>query len=63
LATAASRHRLDTLATDGGQGDAVVFAHGTLMDRTMFAPQQAALADDYRTIADDRRARTAHAHE
>jgi pimeloyl-ACP methyl ester carboxylesterase len=44
--------------TDRGEGPAVVFAHGTLMDRTMFDPQIDALADDYRTVAYDLRART-----
>ena len=39
---------------------AVVFAHGTLMDRTMFDAQAEALADagGYRTVAYDLRART-----
>lgn len=54
----AYRHRADTYATDRGEGPPVVFAHGTLMDRTMFSPQLAALSDDYRTIAYDLRART-----
>ncbi|MFB6192494.1 MAG: alpha/beta fold hydrolase [Haloarculaceae archaeon] len=36
----------------------MVFAHGTLMDRTMFAPQVDALAGEYRTVAFDFRART-----
>jgi pimeloyl-ACP methyl ester carboxylesterase len=62
LATAASRHRLDTLAIDGGQGDAVVFAHGTLMDRTMFGPQRRWPTNTARW-PDDPRARTAHVHD
>ena len=57
-ATAAYRHRGDALSSDRGAGPPVVFSHGTLMDRTMFAPQLAALSDDYRTIAYDSRART-----
>ncbi len=59
-ATAAYRHRGDALSTDRGTGPPVVFSHGTLMDRTMFAPQLAALSEDYRTIAYDSRARTDH---
>ncbi|QDX39879.1 alpha/beta fold hydrolase [Salarchaeum sp. JOR-1] len=51
-------HRAETVSTDRGTGDAVVFAHGTLMDRTMFAPQLDAFAGDYRTVAFDLRART-----
>jgi pimeloyl-ACP methyl ester carboxylesterase len=52
------RERPATVATDVGSGPAVVFAHGTLMDRTMFDPQLDALADDYRCVAYDLRART-----
>ncbi|MDZ7746184.1 MAG: alpha/beta hydrolase [Halobacteriales archaeon] len=52
------RERTATVATDRGEGPAVVFAHGTLMDRTMFDPQLAALTDEYRCIAYDLRART-----
>ena len=44
--------------TDRGAGPAIVFAHGTLMDRTMYDPQIDALSDDYRTVAYDLRART-----
>jgi pimeloyl-ACP methyl ester carboxylesterase len=36
---------------DVGTGPPVLFSHGTLLDRTMFSPQTAALADRYRTIA------------
>ncbi len=43
---------------DVGTGPALVFAHGTLMDKTMFEPQVAALSDAYRVIAFDSRART-----
>ncbi|PSQ19298.1 alpha/beta hydrolase [Halobacteriales archaeon QS_8_69_26] len=55
------RHRPEVLATDRGEGPALVCAHGTLMDRTMFAPQFA-LADDYRVVAYDLRARTDNYH-
>ncbi|MFP4189013.1 MAG: alpha/beta fold hydrolase [Halobacteriales archaeon] len=50
------------LYTERGETDApaVVFAHGTLMDRTMFDSQVEAIADagGYRTVAYDLRART-----
>lgn len=49
-----------TLYHDEGDGDPVVFAHGTLMDRTMWEPQVRALAPEYRTVAYDLRARTEH---
>ena len=39
----------------GGDGPAVVLAHGFLMDHEMFAPQVAALRDQYRVIAWDER--------
>ena len=57
-ATERYRRRPETLVTDRGDGPAVVFAHGTLMDRTMFDPQLSALSDEYRTVAYDLRART-----
>ncbi|PSP52576.1 alpha/beta hydrolase, partial [Halobacteriales archaeon QH_7_68_42] len=38
-ARAMYRYRADALADDRGNGPALVCAHGTLMDRTMFAPQ------------------------
>jgi pimeloyl-ACP methyl ester carboxylesterase len=41
----------DTDVADVGSGSTVVFSHGTLLDRTMFAPQTAALASRYRTLA------------
>jgi pimeloyl-ACP methyl ester carboxylesterase len=41
-----------------GSGPAVVFAHGTAMDRTMFAAQLAALGGSQRAISFDLRART-----
>jgi pimeloyl-ACP methyl ester carboxylesterase len=50
--------RPETVATDRGDGPPVVLCHGTLMDRTMFDPQLDALADDYRVVAYDTRART-----
>jgi pimeloyl-ACP methyl ester carboxylesterase len=43
---------------DQGHGPAVLFSHGTLLDRTMFAEQTAALADRYRTVAYTSRAGT-----
>lgn len=52
------RERPSTVATDVGDGPAVVFAHGTLMDRTMFDPQLSVLSDAYRCVAYDLRART-----
>ncbi len=39
----------------GGDGAAVVLAHGFLMDRSMFDPQIEAFADDYRIITWDQR--------
>ncbi len=39
----------------GGAGPAVVLAHGFLFDRTMFAPQVAALRDAYRIVTWDAR--------
>lgn len=52
------RARPETVATDRGDGPPLVLSHGTLMDRTMFAPQVAAFSDDYRVVAYDSRART-----
>jgi 3-oxoadipate enol-lactonase len=37
----------------GGDGPAVVFSHGFLMDRTMFGPQVAELKSDHRVITWD----------
>lgn len=39
----------------GGAKAAIVFSHGLLMDRTMFAPQVAALRDEFRCISWDER--------
>lgn len=41
-----------------GSGPAVVFAHGTLMDKSMFEPQMQTLSQAYRVISFDSRART-----
>lgn len=57
-ATAMYRERPESLLTEAGSGSPVVFAHGTLMDRTMFEPQLRALSDEYRCVAYDLRART-----
>lgn len=48
----------DSDIADTGTGPAVVFSHGTLLDRTMFLPQTTALAGRYRTIAYTSRAGT-----
>lgn len=40
----------------GGDGPAIVFSHGLLMDHSMFAPQVRALQDRYRCIVWDERA-------
>ena len=39
----------------GGDGPPIIFSHGFLMDREMFAPQAAALAPEFRVIAWDER--------
>jgi pimeloyl-ACP methyl ester carboxylesterase len=52
------RYRTDALVDDRGDGPPLVCLHGTLMDRTMFAPQARALSDDCRVVAYDSRART-----
>lgn len=39
----------------GGNGPAVIFSHGILMDHEMFAPQVEALAGDYRRLTWDER--------
>jgi pimeloyl-ACP methyl ester carboxylesterase len=43
---------------EAGSGPAVLFGHGTMMDRSMFQPQLGGLSDVYRVIAFDHRART-----
>jgi 3-oxoadipate enol-lactonase len=40
---------------DAGRGDCVVLIHGHPFDRTLWAPQLAALPDDFRVIAPDLR--------
>jgi 3-oxoadipate enol-lactonase len=40
---------------DAGRGDCVVLIHGHPFDRTLWAPQVAALSDDFRVIAPDLR--------
>lgn len=57
-ARAMYRHRTDAVADDRGDGPPLVCLHGSLMDRTMFAPQARALEAEYRVIAYDLRART-----
>lgn len=52
------RHRPESVVMECGEGPPVVFAHGMLMDRTLFEPQLSALSDTYRTLAYDLRART-----
>lgn len=44
-------HYTDT----GGDGPAILFSHGFLMNHTMFEPQIAALSDDYRCVTWDER--------
>lgn len=39
----------------GGDGPALIFSHGLLMDSSMFEPQVAALKSRYRCIARDER--------
>src|SRR5258708_5014854 len=45
---------------EAGRGPAIVFSHGTMMDRSMFRPQLDALSRSFRVIAFDHRARTAN---
>lgn len=60
-ATEMYRARADALATEAGSGPELLCAHGSLMDRTMYAPQLEALSDEYRVAAYDLRARTERA--
>ncbi len=53
--TAAINGTTITYTDSGGDGPAVLFSHGFLMDHTMFDPQVEALAGDYRCIAWDER--------
>jgi 3-oxoadipate enol-lactonase len=47
---------IDIAYTDGGgDGPAVLLSHGILMDHTMFGPQLAALAPEFRVITWDQR--------
>ncbi len=39
----------------GGEGSAIIWSHGFLMDHTMFTPQVDALSADYRCVAWDER--------
>lgn len=48
---------------DRGRGEAIVFSHGMLLDRSMFAPQLDALCSRFRTVAFDHRARRTGSHE
>lgn len=61
--TAMYRQRADALSTEAGSGPALLCAHGTLMDRTMFQPQIDGLSDEYRVAAYNLRARTERAYE
>ena len=47
----------------GGDGPVVVFSHGLLMNRAMFAPQVEALRDAYRVITWDERGHGEAEHE
>ncbi len=42
-------------ADTGGDGPAIIWSHGFLMDHTMFAPQVEALSGDYRCVSWDER--------
>jgi pimeloyl-ACP methyl ester carboxylesterase len=56
----AYEHRAEALSVERGSGPTVLFSHGHMMDRTMFAPQLDALSDDYHVVAYDHPARTDH---
>jgi 3-oxoadipate enol-lactonase len=55
MATAAVNGITITYTDSGGDGPPVVLSHGYLMDSSMFDPQVAALAPEYRVIAWDER--------
>jgi 3-oxoadipate enol-lactonase len=55
MATASVNGTTITYSDSGGDGPAVVFSHGYLMDHSMFDPQVAALAPEYRVITWDER--------
>jgi 3-oxoadipate enol-lactonase len=55
MATATVNGITVSYTDSGGDGPAVVFSHGYLMDSSMFDPQVAALASDYRVITWDER--------
>jgi len=64
LARQAYRNRSDIYREEGDpDAPTVVFAHGTLMDRTMFDPQIEGLSDEYRVAAYNLRARTERAYD
>jgi len=55
MALAAVNGQSITYADSGGDGPAVIFSHGFLMDHTMFDNQVAALSDAYRCVRWDER--------
>jgi len=55
MATATANGITISYNDSGGDGPAVVLSHGYLMDSSMFAPQVAALAPEYRVISWDER--------
>jgi 3-oxoadipate enol-lactonase len=55
MATASVNGITISYTDSGGDGPAVVFSHGYLMDSSMFEPQAAALAPEYRVISWDER--------
>ena len=55
MATATVNGITVSYTDNGGDGPAVVLSHGYLMDSSMFDPQVAALAPDYRVITWDER--------
>ncbi len=55
MPTAAVNGQQINYADTGGDGPAILWSHGFLMDHTMFGPQIDALKDDYRCITWDER--------